>query len=385
MKLNLMKPIEYLINLTRKVLNQISIRERFIVFFLILTLTPVLIIGSIAGRRFEKAVTAKAVHFSLAELAQAAVNIQLKLAEYETISLQLFVNNEFITTLENFLDTENNSPNSVLRKTVESCFNEYMTNKNDLFGFVFLPIFENPNSIIVTRDFQKDFMNLSENFMRTSAGNNILKADGGIVWSATQKINRSNFLVLGRLIKRISNGKPLGILALIIDEDQIDQLANLPIYSDLNNSLNGIESYSLVINSNGKIVSSPFKKDIGQRVSQLVDNIELRKSISNAGPENKIDQGSFFTTVNQQKSLVTYKAVGSKIGKAGKGNWYLVNLAPASFLYKERQAVTTATIALCLLCGILDIWVSFSVTNMIYKKRSPKIRRYKRFKVTSIG
>jgi methyl-accepting chemotaxis protein len=381
MKLNLMKPIEYLVNLTRKVLNQISIRERLIVFFLILTLTPVLIIGLIAGRRFEKAVTAKTVHYSLAELAQAAVNIQLKLAEYETISLQLFVNNEFITTLENFLDTGNNSPNAVIRETVKSCFNEYMTNKNDLFGFMFLPISENLNSIIVTKDFQKDFINLSENFIRTSAGNNILKADGGIVWSATQKINRSNFLILGRLIKRISNGKPLGILAIIIDEDKIDQLANLPIYNDLNNSLNGIESYSLVINSNGEIVSSPFKEDIGQSASQLVRNIGLRKS--NAVPESKIDQGSFFTTVNQQKSLVTYKAV-SKIGKAGKGNWYLVNLAPASFLYKEQRAVTIATIALSLIFGILGVWASFSVTNMIYKKGRPKIRRHKRFKGTSI-
>ena len=377
-----MKLIKYLGACVTNVFKHFSIRKRFIFFFLLFSITPIIIIGSISNKNFKKLVTDKIVRYSLAELAQATVNIQLKLAEYETISLQLFVNNEFITTLENYSDSGNNSPKTVIQETVKSCFNEYMTNKNDLFGFMFLPISENLNSIIVTKDFQKDFINLSENFIRTSAGNNILKADGGIVWSATQKINRSNFLILGRLIKRISNGKPLGILAIIIDEDKIDQLANLPIYNDLNNSLNGIESYSLVINSNGEIVSSPFKEDIGQSASQLVRNIGLRKS--NAVPESKIDQGSFFTTVNQQKSLVTYKAVGSKIGKAGKGNWYLVNLAPVSFLYKEQRVVTIATIALSLIFGILGVWVSFSVTNMIYQKRSPKIRRHKRFKGTSI-
>lgn len=377
-----MKLIKYLGACVTNVFKHFSIRKRFIFFFLLFSITPIIIIGSISNKNFKKLVTDKIVRYSLAELAQATVNIQLKLAEYETISLQLFVNNEFITTLENYSDSGNNSPKTVIQETVKSCFNEYMTNKNDLFGFMFLPISENLNSIIVTKDFQKDFINLCENFIRTSAGKNILKADGGIVWSGTQKINRSNFLILGRLIKRISNGKPLGILAIIIDEDKIDQLVNLPIYNDLNNSLNGIESYSLVIDSNGAIVSSPFKEDIGQSASQLVRNIRLQKS--NTVPESKIDQGSFFTTVNQQKSLVTYKAVGSKIGKAGKGNWYLVNLAPASFLYKEQRAVTIASIALSLIFGILGVWVSFSVTNMIYNKRSPKIRWHKRFKGTSI-
>lgn len=377
-----MKLIKYLGACITNFFEHFSIRKRFIFFFLLFSLTPIIIIGSISNKNFKKLVTDKIVRYSLAELAQAAVNIQQKLAEYETISLQLFVNKEFITTLENYSDSGNNSPNSAIRETVKSCFNEYMTNKNDLFGFMFLPISENLNTIVVTKDFQKDFITLSQNYIRTSAGNNILKADGGIVWSATQKIKRSNFLILGRLIKRISNGKPLGILAIIIDEDKIDQLANLSIYSDLNNSLNGIESYSLVINSNGEIVSSPFKEDIGQSASQLVRNIGLPKS--NAIPDSKIDQGSFFTIVNQQKSLVTYKAVGRKIGKAGKGDWYLVNLAPASFLYKEQRAVTIATIALSLIFGILGVWVSFSVTNMIYKKRSPKIRRHKRFKGTSV-
>lgn len=365
-----MKLIKYLGACITYFLEHFSIRKRFIFFFLLFSLTPIIIIGSISNRNFKKLVTGKIVRYSLAELAQAAVNIQLKLAEYETISLQLFVNNDFITTLENYSDSGNNSPNSAIRETVKSCFNEYMTDKNDLFGFMFLPISENLNPIVVTKDFQKDFINLSQNFTGTSAGNNILKADGGIVWSATQKIKRSNFLILGRLIKRITNGKPLGILAIIIDEDKIDQLANLSIYNDLDNSLNGIESYSLVINSNGEIVSSPFKEDIGQSALQLVRNIGLSKS--NAVPDSKIDQGSFFTTVNQQKSLVTYKAVGSKIGKAGIGDWYLVNLAPASFLYKEQRAVTIATIALSLIFGILGVWVSFSVTNRSIRNEAPK-------------
>ncbi|MGE5581619.1 MAG: hypothetical protein ACM3X9_03690, partial [Bacillota bacterium] len=98
-----------------------------------------------------------------------------------------------------------------------------------------------------------------------------------------------------------------------------------------------------------------------------------RKSVFSAGHQNKIDKGSIFTTVNDQKSLVTIKPVSIKVGKAGQGNWYLVNLAPASFLYKERQAVMVVTIALCLVFGLIGVWVSFSVTNIIYREPRSKI------------
>lgn len=364
----LMKPIKDLVNRIQILLKRISIRKKLLFYVIFLSITPVLIVGSISGVRFQKAVANKTVRYSLTELTQAAVNIQFKLAEYETVSLQLFVDNEFITALEYLTATGNDSPNFVFRKTVENCFNEYMNNNPDLFGIIFHPVSEKLTPIVVTKESQSDFISLSESFKETSAYNDILKADGGIVWSATIKVNRSNILILGRLLKRISNGEPLGVLALIIEEDKIAQLANRSIYNDFNNSLNGIENYSLIVNSNGEIISSPFKEDIGQSASQLIRDIELRNSNS-PGLERGTDQGSFFTTINQQSSLVTYKTVGSKIKNAGKSSWYLVNLTPVSFLYKEWRVVTIAIIVSCVVFGILAAWVSFSVANMIGQKQ----------------
>lgn len=372
---SLIKPIKHFMDRGRQFFKLISVRERFICFFLLLSLTPVLIIGSISNNSLKKVVTDKIARYSLAELSQTVVNIQLRLAEYETISLQLFVNKDFNNTLENYADSGNGPLNITSRKTVETYFNEYMTNKKDLYGFIFFNDSDNGDSIMVTKDFHKDFISLCRSFKRTGVYHDIMKADGGIVWSTPIKIERNNFIILGRLIKRMSNGQPLGILAIIIDEDRIDQLANLTIYNELNNSLNGIENYSLVINDNGEIISSPFKEDIGKNVSQIMGNtLPLKPVFGNtfSAKVNKIDQGSFISKVNNHQSLVTYKAIGSKNGIGGKSGWYLVNLAPTSFLYEERQTVALTTLILCLIFGILAVWISFYVTKMIYSKQSSK-------------
>lgn len=370
-----MKLIKYLGACITNVFKQFSIRKRFIFFFLLFSLTPIIIIGSISNKNFKKLVTDKIVRYSLAELAQTVVNIQLKLAEYETISLQFFVDKEFNVTLENYVDLRTSFPNNATQKTVEACFNEYMINNNNLFGFMFLCYLNNERSIVVTKDFHNDFLGLSKSFKDTKSFHNIIKADGGIVWSSAIKVNQNNYIILGRLIKRLSNGQPLGILAIIIDEDKIDQLSNLSIYNDLNNSLNGIQNYSIIINNEGEIISSPFKEDIGNNVSQIIRNIKTGKPVSSnsiSGQESKTVQGSFVTNVNHKKSLVTYKAIGINNEINPEKAWYLVNLMPTSFLDKERKVVALTTLILGLVFGILAIWISYYAANMIHIEQGQK-------------
>jgi len=359
--------IKYWGSRIRIFLERISIRKTLFCLLLVLTLTPVLIVGLISHGHFKKAVTDKVARYSLAELAQAANNIQVKLTDYEAISLQLFVNNDFITTLENYCDLGNDSRAA---ETVKACFKEYLKNNTDVFGFMFLGASDQVEPIVITADIQKDFIDLSRKFKETGACRNIMEADGGIVWSASLKINRSNYVFLGRLIKKISTGATLGILAIIIDEDKIDSLVNLAFYNELNNSWNGIEHYSLLINVRGEIISSPFKEDIGRQAPQLIAKILAADGENLTGAEaGKIRQGSFITTINQKQNLVTYRAVGGKIKNAGRNSWYLVNLIPTSFLYKERRVVAVITLVLCLIFGALAVGVSLYLTQRFGKER----------------
>jgi hypothetical protein len=170
-------------------------------------------------------------------------------------------------------------------------------------------------------------------------------------------------MLLGRLMKRISTGETLGILALVIDEEKIDQLVNLAFYDELNNSWDGIDHYSLLINNRGEIISSPFKEDLGKEAPQIIEQILPANGGALTGDEaGQRRQGSFITTVNREQNLVTYKAVGGKSKTAGRNSWYLVNLVSASFLYEERRVVTVVTLVLSLVFGALAVWVSLYLT-----------------------
>ncbi|NLW56558.1 MAG: hypothetical protein GX050_08095 [Firmicutes bacterium] len=347
--------------------ERISLRKTLFFFLIVLTLAPALIAGLISQSLFKKAVIDKVVRYSLAEQTQTVNNLQEQLADYEAISLQLFVDNDFISTLENYHGHGNNPREAAER--VKACFNEYMKNNTDLFGFMFVSASAQVEPIVITKDFQKEFIDLSRKFKETGACLKIREADGGIVWSAPLKINRGNYVFLGRLFKRISTGATLGILVLVIDEERIDHLVNLAFYNEFNNSWNRIKNYSLLIDRSGEIISSPFKEEIGKKATQLIDQILPADGETLTGDEaGRGQQGSFITMVNQEENLVTYKAVGGKIKNAGRNNWYLVNFVPTSFLYKERRMVAVITLVLCLLFGALAFWVTLYITKRVDKE-----------------
>ncbi|MBA2132942.1 cache domain-containing protein [Hydrogenispora sp. UU3] len=343
------------------ILQRISVRKILFCLLIVLTLTPVLIVDLISQGNFKRAVTDKVTRYSLAELTQAVNNIQTKLAAYEAISLQLFVNNDFLAALEKYYDHGDKA--RAAAETVKACFNEYMKNNADLYGFMFVSASDRVEPLVVTRDWQQDFHDLSRQFKETHAYRSIMEADGGIVWAAPWQVNRSNYLLLGRLFKRISTGARLGIIAIVIDEEKIDHLVNLAFYHEFNNSWNGIEKYSLLINRRGEIISSPFKEDIGKKATQLIDQMLPTDGANVAGDETgKGQQGSFIATFNQEQNFVTYKAVG-------RNGWYLVNLVSASFLYKERRVVTVITLVLCLFFGALALCLSLYLTKRVGKER----------------
>jgi len=349
---------------SRRPIIQARFSPRITLFCLliVLTLTPLLIVGTISHGHFKEAVTGKVVRYSLAELTQTVNNLQEKLAGYEAVSLQLFVNNDFLTALEKYCDHGNKAREAA--ETVKTCFHEHMKNDPGLFGFIFAGASGQIEPIVVAKDSQENFIALSRKLKETGAGREIMEADGGIVWAAPLKINRGNYLLLGRLMKKISTGAPLGILALVIDEEKIDRLVNLAFYEELNDSWDGIDYYSLIINSRGEIISSPFKEEIGKKVPQIIEGILPANGGALTGEDaGQGRQGSFLTTVNREQNLVTYKAVGCKNKTAWRNSWYLVNLVSTSFLYKERRVVAATTLVLSLLFGALALLISLYLTK----------------------
>jgi hypothetical protein len=344
----------------------LSIRNKIIISFLLVSVTPVFLIGSFSYLRSRTTILQKSADYSLDMLTQTVANIQLKLAEFENVSVRLFINKDFNEALANYMKSPDER--GLIRKNIEDFFNEYMISNKDIYAFMFIAA-DDRRSIIITKDYYHDFIDLSRRFHTTNSYRSIIIARGGIVWSNTIKINRSHFLVLGRHLKDLTTGEPLGTLAIVADEERLDQLANLTLYNKLNISLGNMERFSFIVNNDGEIISSPFKNDIGKPVTRLLKNIKpLRQIMEYTGDRdygNEINQGNYITQVNHQPMLVTYKSIGSKIGIGGKSGWHLISVASTSFLYGELRRVGLVTLLLAVVFGGITVMLSFYVAALM--------------------
>jgi len=230
---------------------------------------PTSIIGTFSYICTRGNVIKQASKYSIDMLTQTVANIQLKLAEFESISLRLFINKDFNSALSGYTKAKGSAV-ALKQKSIEDYFNEYMISNKDIFAFMFICDSDINKSICITKDYYKDFSHLSQHFKETNSYRSIVVAAGGIVWSNTLKLNRNHFLVLGRSMKDITSGEFLGILAIVVDEDKLDQLANLSLYNQLNISLSNPERFSFIIDNKGGIISSPFKEDIVKNISFIM-------------------------------------------------------------------------------------------------------------------
>lgn len=346
-------------------------RTIFIALFTAVIL-PTIIFGLLFYNQFQETLTRKIIQYSLDGLNQTVVNIQLKLAEFEKISVQLFINKGFNTTVINYITSKDTAQLPFKKSQIESYFNEYMISNQDIFAFMFICDRYPERSFVVAKDDHDAFLSLTQHFMETHTYQNIRKAGGGIVWSASIKLGISHYVVLGREIKNMADGEPLGVLAIFVDEEKIDQLSNLNVYKQLNISFSDLENYNLIINNNGEIVSSPFKDDIGKNVSGLMKNTQPLKDIfdnkvSDRDYGNEINQGSFITEINHKQTLVTYKTIGSQSGIGGKSGWHMLNLTPTSPLYDKVNKVSVLMFLVAVLFGIIAIFAANFIAVSIQK------------------
>ena len=355
-------------------IKKIPLKGALLSSFIVMTLLPVLAIGLFSYHGFKEVLAQKISQYSLDGLNQTVVNIQLKLAEFENTSVRLFINKGFNTAVYGYTTSKNPSQTALEKQEIESYFNEYMISNNDIFAFMIMCDTYPGRSFAVAKDNYEAFQKLTHHLKTTTTYQNIRKAGGGIVWSTSIKLGLDHYVVLGREIKNMADGEPLGVLAIIIDEEQIDRLTNLNVYNRLNISFNDMENYSIVINSDGEIVSSPYKDDIGKNISKLMKNTKPLKGIlgyavSDRDYGSEVNQGSFITEVNHKQTLVTYKTIGSKIGVGGKSSWHMLNLTSTASLYERVKKLGVMMTMAGMIFGIIAALVASVMTAYIQKNK----------------
>ena len=107
----------------KKKQKRCSIRSRLILLFLLVSLVPTSIIGTFSYICTRGNVIKQASKYSIDMLTQTVANIQLKLAEFESISLRLFINKDFNSALSGYTKAKGSAV-ALKQKSIEDYFNE---------------------------------------------------------------------------------------------------------------------------------------------------------------------------------------------------------------------------------------------------------------------
>lgn len=299
-------------------LNQLSIRNRLIIFILIISIVPILLMGIVSYEISRTAITTKIANYSVQELTQSAKILELTLKKYQEFSSRYIADEDLNKTVDSFVFAANNAAAFDSYNKLRNSFVAFASFDDSVSNILFYSI--NGNRNIKYQMWWGDHEIKRQSFYREA-----IRSGGRIVWGYYK-----NSIVLCRVINSsafLKVGQPLGIMLITIKEESINKLIN-SYTSDFREDSVQKWPYTLIINENGIIIDSPIKKLFGQKLARYMGNPKMVETIlSEEASDNKFP-GIF----NGQAVLFTYQPIPDK-------GWYMVSVAPNSYLYTESTAV----------------------------------------------
>jgi methyl-accepting chemotaxis protein len=356
-----------------------SIRYALISCFLLVSLVPIMIIGFFSNVVFKSAINKKIIDYTDKEQTQISMNLEMKIQNYDDITFLYTTNSELNDQLNEYCETKGVYTSQTM--TFVQNVKGYMMSNPGIYAFMFLPETEEVQDFSYIGDL---YSNLKENYGLPMSGRllpdkfirsfknsqtyqEIIQADGNLVWSSPLRINKSTYIIISaRRINNMITGRPLGVFAVLITEESLNKTVNLNLYdSRLKNKIKN--NYAMIIDSEANIVCSPVKKDIGRNLSRIMTGTDRLHFRSFQNIRDKF----FFGGFRGARGLITFKALE-------KPAWYLVNFAPASYLYAEARFAGWVIFIIGLIFGGLAVIISLLVVNRVTTPLSQVVKAMER-------
>jgi methyl-accepting chemotaxis protein len=347
-----------------------SIRNKLLFFFLLLSLGPIAIIGSVSFLNSRAAITNKITKYSLEALNQTTINLGIQMKYFEDISTQLISNRILNEKLLNFITAESAFDRVTTDREITDFLNGITLNVSAIGCALFIN--ESDSNFHIRVGELVAFYQFIESFKKSKVYQDIIKADGRLIWAPPTYISESGkCAILGRRIKHTLTGKTLGVFVILVKEKELDKIINSSLYKNEDISNGKIKgNYALIINNQGTIISTPFKEDIGRPILKIFNNPRALDCIL----KDEEDEGSFSDKIQNKQVLVTYEAVG-------KSGWYLLNITPTSYLFSETSTVGWLTLIFGLGFGVIAVGISFYVAVSISNPLNQVVSAMKRAEV----
>lgn len=318
-----------------------SIRQRLIVFFLLLSIVPVLLLGSIAYQYAKNTITNKITQYSLESLVQASTPLDLLIQKYEDLSVQLQVDLETQTTIKDYFNNGSELSADQIRKAFDNNLS-YDTNVRCLI----LGSLHDQSSYLGAgfSNFETTLTKVKQSPVYQEA----LEIPGQLCWGIID-----NDLTMVRIINDLSKGESLCVFTVVFNGPKINQLINIGSI-ELNNDLSSENSpYSILVKSDGTILSSPFSEELGLKINDLFESTEISNVF-----HDRSATGYFSDRLRNIELLVTYYHTSSR-------DWYLLGLAPHNYLFKELKAIRMLIFLFTIFLSLVAVLFSYTVSLSI--------------------
>jgi|GEM_PF-1117649 len=336
--------------------HNISISYKLLTYFLIVSLIPVTILGMISFISSRTAINRKVTEYSFRGLEQATMNLQNKINAYRNICLSVVVNREGNNLLKSFI----NNPNSFTSYALSEFLKVYLTGDLDIYGCLFIPSGEQKSfyyGALILSGYEYTAGSFLKEIKNSPYFKKVLSSAGKMIWSPplnSDQANDGNYIIASCTVNDLDTGEVLGVFGILTKVERIDKIINLRL--DINHNPNWYNNYSLVIDDNKTIIACPLKENIGKSITQIMDQPQLLDSLISGVKF----QDSFYTFIDEREYLITGERVEGS-------NWYLLNLAATSFLYKETKMVGLITlfvgVAFTTLAVLISLLFTFNITK----------------------
>jgi Methyl-accepting chemotaxis protein len=323
--------------------NHFTIRNQIILFFLIVSLVPLSLVGVISYSTSKKAIVSKIEGYSQNELSQTAQNLDIKLQGIESISKQFINNLQYNTALKEYCEANGDLQILEKRQVAYNLMQSLVFSNKDNYNYKlsFLAMNDPMKRIDTERLPNSFFENRKSQFFRR-----VLDGNEGEVWSQTLLDDNNHYVILGRAVKDSISGDILGILIIFINENILSRT----IDGETDKSADVDGNYNIIINEKGIIISSPQKDDVGKSIVKMLSHPGKMKALF-SGQKTK---DSFSDKINRQEVLISCNVMKDR-------GWFVLNISKTTYLYRETRTLGWTTLVIGIIFAILAVFISIAI------------------------
>jgi len=253
--------------------NNLSIRNKLLLSYLLVVLVPVLIVGLLLTNSMRKISIDMAVEESVINVEKIKKNLEDILKTPALLSSKIYTDKKFC----DFISKEYETPLDIFEAYNEHKeFRDYI----GLYREIRYMKFYAYNKTIVNNG---DFDSISDKIIKTWWYQQCIEIRGKTAWNyiSLNEPTNSNCFSLIRLVKSIA-GTPIGVLTIGINQNY------------LNNIVEQEQFNTMIIDDKGYIIAAKNKSKVGSKIN----NIKMSIPIQN------VDNGIFEAEYNNEKSKI---------------------------------------------------------------------------------